>query len=532
MKLHSPLAGVAAAAACIALLASCSTTPDANITERSKTITIGVPAIPPTIDQAVYPGESARWAHIMYGEGLLEYIPLPTDATALQDPTQLQPALAETFDIGTDKITMTLRDAVSAAGNKLTAEDVKWTFDRAIALEDSTGLFYLRTAGLNLENPVTIVDERTVEFVGDLTPLATAAFIADQFAIIDSTLAKEYATADDPWATTWLTTHSAGFGPYAVKDFTPDTQLTLQANANYWRDVPWYTEVVMTPASAATALQLLQTGTVDYLLQVPLLQFGTLANSNEVSTFVSPSLAQDVLKFNQNYAPFQDAKVRQAISMAIDRSAIIQGPYQGVGLPAESVISRAIDGVDGPADYYKHDLEAAKKLIAQSAFPAGFDLTLSITQAEVSSVDVSSLAINLASQLEALGITVSVQNIANSADLRAQAKEGKLQSWIRIESPAVSDAVYLMNLIHVTGASSNFTGESDPAIDALVAEAALLAFGDERNVIMNQAIDRWNAQMYDVPLVQVQKTYAFVPSVCGYGPSSYQQVRVQTLSVC
>jgi peptide/nickel transport system substrate-binding protein len=528
---HRVVAALGAAAA-IALLASCAGTPAPPAEEQEKSMTIGVPAIPPTIDQAVYPGESARWAHIMYGEGLLEYIPLDTDATALQDPSQLQPALAESFEVEGDTISMTLREAESAAGNTLTADDVKWTFDRAIALKDSTGLFYLRTAGLDLENPVEVIDERTVEFHGELTPLALVAFIADQFAIIDSTLALEHATDDDPWATEWLTTNSAGFGPYAVSAFEPDTQLTLQRNENYWREAPAFEEVIMTPTTAQTAVQLLQSGTVDYLIGIPLLQYATLAADDSVQTYVGPALAQDVLKLNQNFAPFQDENVRHAMSLALNREALVEGPYQGVGKPAVSVISQTIPGIDDVGEFYEYDIEAAQELLADSDYPDGFSFTLAITQAEVSSVDVSGLAVALVSQLEPLGITVEVQTIANSADLRAAATAGQLEAWLRVENPAVADAAYLFNLIHVTGASSNFTGESDPRIDALVKEAAALEFGDERNELLTEAAALWNERMYDIPLVQVEKTYAFGPNVCGFGPSSYQQVRVQVLATC
>lgn len=495
-------------------------------------ITIGVPAVPPTIDQAVYPGESARWAHIMYGEGLLEYIPLPADATALQDPSEMQGALAESFEITDDSITMVLREAVSAAGNTLTAEDVKWTFDRVIALEDSTGLFYLRTSGIDTENPVTVIDERTVQFNGEITPLGMVAFIADQLAIIDSTLALEHATDDDPWATEWLTTNSAGFGPYYVADFQPDTQLTLKVNENYWGERPYYSEVVMTPTTVQTSAQLLQSGTVDYLIQVPLLQYPALAADPNVQVYAQPALGQDVLKLNQQFAPFQDINVRRAMSLAINREAVVEGPYQGVGQPAVSVISRAIPGIEGPSTYYEYNLEEAKALLAQSAYPDGFEFTLAITQAEVSGVDVSALAVNLVSQLETLGIKVNVETVANSADLRAAAKEGKLAAWLRIESPAVADAAYLLNLIHVTGATSNFSNESDELVDSLVAEASQLPFGDERDALLNEAVDHWNEQMYDIPLVSISKTYGFSNAVCGFGPSSYQQVRVQTLEAC
>ena len=523
---------LAPAVALVAAVTACSgsTTPAGGT--KDTTLTIGVSAIPPTIDQSVYPGQSARWAHTQYEGTLLQYKPLPADATQLQDPSQVTGNLAESYTVAADGITVKLREAKASNGNVLSAEDVKWTFDREVALKDATGAFYLRTSGIDPANPVTVVDDRTVKINGAITPLGLVALMADQFAIIDSKLAKEHATASDPWAKTWLTTNSAGYGPYDVSSFTPETELRLKANPNFWAGAPAYSEVVMTPTTAQTAATLLTSGTTNFQIAVPLAQFASLKSNSALTMYAAPALSQDVLELNQQYGPFANADVRRAISLALDREALVQGPYQGVGAPSVSLISQSIPGITATGDYYGHDLDKAKALLAGTPYKDGFDMTLTITQAEVSAVDVSSLAVNLVSQLAPLGIKVEVQTIASDADFRAAMTGDKLQAWLRNESPAVADAAYLMQLIHVKGASSNFTHEDDPQIDALVKQAAQQPFGDQRSSLLNQAVELWNEQMYAIPMVQVKNTFGFAKSVCGIAPSSTQQIVAPTLHPC
>jgi peptide/nickel transport system substrate-binding protein len=499
---------------------------------KGGTLTIGVDAVPPTIDQAVYPGQSARWAHIQYEATLLMYKPLPRDATTLQDPTKLTGNLATSWTVSPDGITVKLRKAKASNGDVLTAKDVAWTFDREVALKDGVGEFYLGLAGINPDKPVTVVNNNTVKFNGHITPLGLVPLMADQFAIIDSKQAKAHATHSDPWATDWLKTHSAGYGPYDVSSFQPKQKLTLTANPNYWHGPPGYNKVVMTPTTVQTAPQLLRSGTIEYQIEVGLAQFAKLKKQGSLKMYAAPSLSQDVLELNKKSGPLANVNVRRAMSMAINRKALVQGPYHRVGKPAVSVINTSIPGITGTSPYYSYDLKKAKSLLATTPYKDGFTLNLTATQAEVSSVDISSLAVNLASQLAPLGIKVKVNTIASDADFTAARKADKLQAWLRKESPAVADAVYLMQLIHVTGANSNYTHESNPAIDALVKKASVQEFGPARNKPINKAVALWNKKMPDIPLVQLKNTFGFAKSVCGIAPSSTQEISASTLHPC
>src|SRR5262249_14268481 len=131
-------------------------------------------------------------------------------------------------------LTIHLRKGVkSAAGNELTAEDLKWKWDRGFAIPGE-GQFQIQVV-LGIPQPGwRVVDKYTFEVKTPKRNAVLAYEMAMQkFGIaFDSTEAKKHVTADDPWATKWLATNAAGFGPYALESYTPGTSVVLTANPN------------------------------------------------------------------------------------------------------------------------------------------------------------------------------------------------------------------------------------------------------------------------------------------------------------
>jgi peptide/nickel transport system substrate-binding protein len=468
----------------------------------------------------VYPGNSELYGVPTFEGTLLRYIPLAPGATKLDGPAQIEGDLASSYQLSPTGITLTLRSAKAPNGDVLTPEDVQWTFQREIGVADPVGLFFLSIAGISTTDPVTILGPHEVRINGHITPLGLIPLVNAEFDIIDSKLAKQHATASDPWAKAWLANHSAGYGPYSVSAFAPSASITLAANPNYWGGEPSFHQVIITPVSSTqSAAELLKAGTIGGALDIPFSQFHELTTDPNIKTLERPRFAQDVLELNEAFAPFKNVDVRRAISMAIDRPALVEGPYSGTGKPSVSVVSQAIPGVTGTSQYYTYNLSAAKALLASTPYKGGFSVTLSYNQAEVSSVDVSSLAINLASELGQLGIHVTLSDVASDAILRAGLESNKYAMFLLLEGPVAGDADYDLNLFHVTKAESNFTGESNPQIDQLVKEAGSTPIGPQRDALIDQAISIWNQEMYDVPLVQVSGTDAFASYVCGLAPA-------------
>jgi peptide/nickel transport system substrate-binding protein len=525
-----PIAVLVAVAACSSSSGSSSSS-SGQTGGHLSTLTLAVPSVTTTLDQSDFVGLSYLYGQPMFEGTLLRYKPLAADATSLDSPTDMAADLATSYQVTPQGIVLTLRQAKAPSGDVLSPADVRWTFQREAAL-DPVGQFYMSIAGIDPKDPVTILGAHSVRINGKLTPLALVPLVEPEFDIIDSTLAKAHAASSDPWAKTWLTSHSATYGAYQVQSLQSASRLTLTANPNYWAGTPPFNQVVLIANTGQSASELLQSGTVNGVLEVPLANFAQLRKASAVKTLGAPTLGQDVLELNERYGPFANTDVRRAMSMAIDRAALVSGPYFGAGKPSVSVVSQAIPGTTGTSTYYNYNLSAAKALLAQTPYKNGFSFTLDYQQAEVSSVDVSSLVVNLVSELAQLGIKVQASAVSSDAQFRAGEETHKYQAWLLGEGPVVADAAYLFGLYHVTGAESNFTGENNPQIDSLVTKAQALPIGAQRSALMNQAIALWNQNMYDLPLVQVESTSAFSSHVCGLAPSPYQLVLPYDLAQC
>jgi peptide/nickel transport system substrate-binding protein len=494
-------------------------------------LTIGTPAIPPSIDQ-ITDGTTAYNTITNFSATLLQFKPLAANATVLDSPADVAGDLASSWQITPQGIDLTLRDAKAANGDVLTPQDVQWTFQRAVALKDGVAAFYMSLAGINPQDPVTILGPHEVRINGKITPLGLVPLTEYNFSIIDATLAKQHATSSDPWASKWLASNTANFAAYGVADFEPNSEVILTANPNYWAGKPAWSRVVLTATSSQSMAELVKSGSLGYAFQVPLAQFKQFEQDSSLKTLQSPSLDQDVLRLNPNSGPFANADVRRAISMAIDRQALVEGPYQTVGKPAVSPITTAIPLTSGTSQYYDYNLAAAKALLAQTPYKSGFSFTLYITQAEVSPVDVNSLALNLQSQLSKLGITVNVDTVANDSDFVAAEVAHKYSAWLEQEGAATADAGFVFSLNYVSTGVANFGQINVPQINSLVAAASALPIGSARTAKMDQAIAVFNQQMPEIPLVQTSVTYAFAKYVCGQGTSAYQLVLPQTLKPC
>src|SRR5262249_10421242 len=118
------------------------------------------------------------------------------------------------------------------------------------------------------KNPITVINPKTfklnVKTPNSLTLVSLAG--GDYFQVIlDSTEAKKHATASDPWAKDWMTSHSASFGAYNVTSFTPASELRETVNPNFWGKAKISNVILRVVPDPGNRLQLIKTGQVNYV---------------------------------------------------------------------------------------------------------------------------------------------------------------------------------------------------------------------------------------------------------------------------
>jgi peptide/nickel transport system substrate-binding protein len=473
---------------------------------------MAMPAVPNNIDLAVYQGTPTTEVGIAYSAPLYEYVdpagvtPERLGSTGIESTAPLLVESEVEEDDGS--LVLTLKEAVSSYGNTLSAEDVKWSFERAIELNPVVQ-FITSVGRINPEEPVTIIDDRTVRInVTEPNPYVRAALTLMDMSPLDYTEVQNHITDEDPLAQEWLATNTATFGPYVTTGFTPGEQLLLEANPNWIEGEPAYKDVVIQAvADSSSRLQLVSTGEVDYAFGLQPDQFASLDGTEGVDTTTRLSNTLIMLELNQKFEPFQDERVRQAIAYAIDRPAIVEGAMQGFATEQGNFISKGV-GQPTPPEPFTYDPEKAKELLAEAGYGDGLEFPLYITVARPGPY-AEQIAVLLEQQLGDVGIQAEIVPVAASSEFEERKVAGEYEAWLGANTPILPNAWYQLQLDHHgTQAFQNYKGFNDPEFDAMLDELRQIPSGDERDAKISEVHEYLMTAVPYVPIFDSQNLVA------------------------
>jgi peptide/nickel transport system substrate-binding protein len=365
------------------------------------------------------------------------------------DYLEVKPALAASWASipdGPDKgkgWRFKLAEARFASGNPVTAEDVRWTFQRLINLKDQPSQYVV-----NVER-IAVIDPKTIDLVlKDPTQPILAILSGPNFGIMEAkavgkqggTDAVDASSADK--ATPWLNAHSAGAGPYSLVSWTRNAQILLTRNPHYFRGPVAFEHVVIRHmGDSATQLLAVKRGDIDAAFNLIPEQIATLKSDKQVRVeglksldFVYMALTNEPT-FNKALAV---KEARQAIACAIDYDGIVNNLLGGTAMRCASFIPIGLYGSTEQTTKdigYHQDLERAKQLLQKAGFPSGFEFKLSYGDAAVSGLSYSVLGQKLESDLARVGIKV-VLNPMDQVNLRTQYTTGKSMSVLTFWNPS------------------------------------------------------------------------------------------------
>lgn len=484
----------AATAGAVLAVSACSGDGSTSEEAPNATFTYAMTNVPTVLDPAVHQGDPSRHIGFELGSTLFAYDTsqlADNGCTELAGADDVRGELAESWEYAPDRksIRVTLRDTASAAGNKLTSADVDWSFDRMIALEVGNPNLLMFNVADYAEDPIVPVDERTFDIMlNESTALDLAVLTWYQFRILDSTEVKKHVTPDDPWGKTWLETNVADFGPWQLDpaDFDPGNQVTFTRNPNYNGERGDVERLIFTAApDASSRMQLLQSGVVDFADRLSYDQYANLSNAQgvEVHRCISADRIPLVLSFNTDV--FADNDVRRAISMGIDRDAIVQGVYQGFNQPSRYGLSQAYEFERNDANTYAYDPEQARELLRDAGYDrVEAELTISPTRP---GEEAEQIAVLLRSQLADIGVDLTINTIPGDNQFATTYHDGSYQALLYLEPPGVADPFYSLNLYNTSTSYLNTQGYSNPEYDRLTNEIRYVQPGPERSELIEQA---------------------------------------------
>lgn len=168
----------------------------------------------------------------------------------------------------------------------------------------------------------------------------------------------------------YIEKNPVGSGPFMLAsndDYLPGDQITLTRNEDYWGEMPEIKKITFRTIPETDArLAELETGSVHIADAIEPDNVERVSNMEGVSSLAESSTSLNFIAFNTQVEPFDDERVRRAISMAIDKSQIIDGIFVGTSIPANGPIPPGVFGHDPNAEAIGYDLEEAKSLLAEA----------------------------------------------------------------------------------------------------------------------------------------------------------------------
>ncbi len=295
-------------------------------------------------------------------------------------------ALAESVDVSEDGLiyTFNLRDGlVYSNGDPLTAEDFVFSWKRALdpelAADYAYMLYYIKGAeayntgeGSADDVMVEALDEKTIQVTLEApTPffmslVAFKTYYPLHRATVEADSEGWHLSADT----------IIGNGPFKMVSWAQG-QMEFVPNENYWdADAIILDRLVFTMVeNESTELTMFETGEIDFTHTVPGQEIPRLEATGELK--ILPYLGTYYYIFQVEKPPLDDINVRKALTMAIDREAIVTNVTQGGQLPAFAYVPPGIPEVDGSdfrangGDFYTYDPEMAQQLLAEAGYPGG-----------------------------------------------------------------------------------------------------------------------------------------------------------------
>lgn len=453
--------------------------PASEVTEAR----IGLQLEPPTLDLTVSPAAAIPQV-LLYN--------VYETLVRLQADGSITGLLAESWEVSDDALTYTfsLRDGVSFHnGDPLTAADVVFSIDNV----RNTEAHPFATTFAPIDT-VTAVDDSTVEIT--LTqPSANLLFFMTQG---QGVILNQNAIDD-------IANSAIGTGPFTFGSWTVGDNLVLERNDDYWGEPALLEtvtfEYIADPNALNNAMLSDQLDLVAGVSAPELLEVFEADERFEVLTGLT--YGEVTLSLNGRRAPFDDIRVRQAVSHAVDRQAVIDLAYAGYGTPIGTFSTPLDPWFKDLTGVYPYDPARAEELLAEAgATGATIEMVLPPPSYASRGGEI------IASQLEQVGLDVNITNVEWGVWLEDVFANYDYDMSIVAHVEPLDLAQY--------GNADYYWGNDSPDVAPLLAEADAEADPDVRNELYGQVLEEITAQAADQWLFVIPQLSVLRNGTTGY----------------
>lgn len=537
--MHSMIVRIFLLVAAVALLASCGSG-ESNVASgnRAGILHFGNGSEPQALDPHVATGIPEHFIINALFEGL-----------AVKNPYTLEPepGVASSWDISEDGRVITFHinpEARWSNGDPMTAADYLWSWQRllspALGAEYAYMLFPVKNAqafnrgeisdfgevGVKALDQLTLqvtLNERTPYFLQLMDHYST-------FAVHRPTIEK-FGNASDRYTPWTRVENMVSNGAFRLKDWQLYRRLEVEKSATYWdRENVKLNGIVFHPTeNSVSEERMFRVGQLHYTGSVPLGKIPVYQEMADTPYRQAPYIGTYYYLINTLQAPTDNLKVRQALSMAIDRESLNRNVLKGTNIPAYSITPPDTLGYF-PPKLFGHDVARARELLAEAGYPngegwPGLELTYNTSE------DHRKVAVALQQMWkDALNIDVTLTNqewkvyLDSITQMNFQiARRGWIGDYV--------DPNSFLDLF-LSGGGNNNTGFADPRYDDLILRQAPQAATDEaRLAIFQQAETLLMEQMPIIPLYTYTSKHLVHPSVSGMPPNLMDSANFKYVSL-
>jgi peptide/nickel transport system substrate-binding protein len=406
--------------------------------------------------------------------------------------------------------TFTLRKGVKFSNGKpMTSADVKFSIDQN--RKATQGWAYLDSAisSVDAPSPGTVVIHLKFPW---------APLLADLSIFANGIVPNNYGGQTE----TAFYQHPIGTGPFKWDYWHKGQALKLVRNPFYWqKGKPYLNSVTFTDVPSDNTRELQVKGGQAQIDQFPSWStVSALKSTPGVTMNLFNSTQTNYLAFNELRKPFQDVHVRRAISLAINRQALVKAVLFGNGKPANSLFPPQVPFYDPSTPGYQYNLAEAKKEMAQSTVPHGFSTTITIPSGNS---DYSTISTILQSELKPLGIKVNVQQLdPNTANANEQSLKYDMTLTLWTMDIPDPDELATFAVDPKSGAKSFFTAYDNPSVVSATHQAEKVTTPSVRQKLYNTlqtgaAQDAFMAFLYysPYPYVTASNVHGFFVTPLG-----------------
>lgn len=313
-------------------------------------------------------------------------------------------------------------------GSPFTADDVIFSFERAPNVPNSPSSFATYVKG----KEVVKIDDHTVH-IKTKRPYPLMPNDVSTLPIISKKVGQNAKTGDYNSGKA-----AVGTGPFTFVEYVPGDRIVVKKNSDYWGEKPIWDKVTIKPIkSGPSRVAALLAGDVDFIEGVPTTDIAKLKNNDKIQ--LSQGGSNRVIYLHIDHArdnsPFVKAKnggeiknplkkleVRQAISKAINRDAIVSRVMEDVAIKAGQLLPEGFFGRSSKLQPVKYDSQGAKKLLADAGYPDGFSLTIHGPNDRY--INDAKIAEAVAQMLTRVGIKTAVETMPRSVYFKRASRGG------------------------------------------------------------------------------------------------------------